>query len=229
MKKVGIIGGLGPVSTLDYYSDIINGVRSKIKEDIYPEVVIDSINMTKFINSMEKEDYNDAANQLICSIENLRAAKAEFVAIASNTPHIIMDKVKQKASLPILSIVEANAQFAKKNGYKKIMVIGTKFTMKSGLYTKTLNECGIDAFVPDKNDIENLHELIFPNLENGIIIPEHKKRMIEISEKYISKYKADVLLLGCTEIPLMIKEGDVSVPIINTTKVHIDAIVDRII
>ena len=107
---------------------------------------------------------------------------------------------------------------------KKIVVFATAWTLKSGLYANALQNAGITPIVPNDEDIELLGNLIYPNLENGIVIPEDKEKMIDLAEKYIKGNSADSLLLGCTEIPLMIKENDVSVPVINTTKIHIKAI-----
>jgi aspartate racemase len=108
-------------------------------------------------------------------------------------------------------------------------VLGTSFTMKSGMYETALQKYQIDAVIPSLEDIKILHNIIFPNLENGIIIPEEKQKMISISETYISKYKINAVILGCTEIPLMIKENNLSVPVINTTQIHINAISDLMI
>ena len=104
------------------------------------------------------------------------------------------------------------------------MVFATEYTMKSGLYSDALSKIGVTPITPDKTDMKEIGDIIYPNLENGIVIEKDKKRMVEIAERYIGNHTADALLLGCTEIPLMIKEGDVSVPTINTTQIHIDAI-----
>jgi len=104
------------------------------------------------------------------------------------------------------------------------LVLGTGFTMRSGMYEAALKRRGIRATVPGEADIDRLHTIIFPNLENGIVIPEDKEKMIGIAERYIAEEKTDAVILGCTEIPLMIQEHDLSVPIVNTTEIHIAAI-----
>lgn len=224
MKKVGIVGGLGPASTIDYYREIINGFRRVKGDDQYPEIVIDSINMGELVSSIEAQDFSNVAEQLLKSISNLERAGADFVAIASNSPHIVWDLIKDKTPVPLISIIDATCKHIIKHNYNKVLIFATKFTMKNGLYSKALSERNVDWTLPDKEDIEILGDIIYPNLENGIVIETDKQRMISIAEKYIRLHDADSLLLGCTEIPLMIKPGDVSVPIINTTKIHIEKI-----
>ena len=226
MKKAGIIGGIGPASTLDYYTGIIEGYR-KVKGDaVYPLITIESIDMFTMIDALAAGDYDKMADQLLGAAENLANAGADFVAMASNTPHIIWDRLQGKTRVPLISIVEATSDAILAHQYKKVLVLGTKFTMRSGLYDIPLRQRGIEAMAPEAADIERLGNIVYPNLENGIVIPQDKAEMIRISEEYITRYDIDAVVLGCTEIPLMIREGDFSVPVINTVKVHVDAIVE---
>jgi len=185
--------------------------------------------MNRMCDYFENKDYNNALSLLISAVYNLKNAGAEYAAIASNTPHIVFDEISRYSPLPIISIVEETCKYIFANEYKKVLVLGTSFTMKSELYTKNLLKYGIEAITPRPDDIEKLHNIIFPNLENGIVIAEDKAKMISISESYIKEFNAEAVILGCTEIPLMIKEGDMSVPVINTTQIHIDAISNLLI
>ncbi len=229
MKKLGIVGGLGPASTIDYYRDIIEECRKRLGGDRYPEIVIDSVNMFELVSAIEREEYEAVAAQLLRSVANLKNADADFAAIASNSPHIVWDLIKDKAQIPLLSIIEAACGYIESCGYKKVLIFATKFTMKNGLYGRALTNRGINWVLPNAEDIETLGDIIYPNLENGLVISEDKKRMIGIAEKYIAREGADSLLLGCTEIPLMIKKGDVSVPVINTTEIHVARLVEEIL
>lgn len=229
MKKVGIVGGLGPASTIDYYRDIIDDYRKIYGDDNYPELVVDSINMSKVVEKIVEKDYESVAKQILLSISNLKNAGAEFAAIASNTPHIAWDLIKNESPIPLISIIDATCDYIIENKYKKVLIFASKFTMKNGLYNAALSARGIDWILPEEEDIEILGDIIYPNLENGIVIAEDKEEMIRVAEKYIKQYGADSLLLGCTEIPLMILPGDVSVPVINTTKIHIDRIGKKLV
>ncbi|MFZ5990141.1 MAG: aspartate/glutamate racemase family protein [Bacillota bacterium] len=224
MKKVGIVGGLGPASTIDYYREIIEIYRKVNGNDNYPEIVIDSMNMGELVKEIEARNFNSVANQILNSISNLEKAGASFAAIASNSPHIVWDLIKDKTNIPLISIINTTCDYIAKHDYRKVLIFATKFTMKNGLYSNALTKRNIDWILPNEDDIEILGDIIYPNLENGIVIEEDKKKMITIAEKYIEQHSADSILLGCTEIPLMIKSNDVSVPVINTTQIHIEKI-----
>lgn len=220
MNKVGIIGGIGPASTLDYYNDLITGYRS-IKQDYqYPEIVIESVNMTKMLDFVEGQDWDGLVNFLRTSVLNLKSAGATFAAIASNTPHVVFSRLKELSSLPLISIVEATCEYAKSVGCKRVIILGTKFTMSNGLYTDVFPSYGIQAFAADTANIEAIHNIIFPDLEDGIVNPDDKKKMLTIANHLIKEHNADGLVLGCTELPLMIQPQDLPVKVLNTTKIH---------
>jgi len=228
MKKIGIIGGIGPASTLDYYRGIINGVRAKTDCDDYPEIVIDSVNMTEMVSYISNEDRDSLVNMLLKSIKNLANAGADFAVIASNTPHIVFDRVQNESVLPLISIVDATCACVQHRGCKTVVVIGTRFTMSSGLYSDAFNKYDITAIVPSANEQAVIHGIIFPKLEDGIVVPEDKEIMLTIAKGLLSKHNADGLILGCTELPLMIKDDDLDTQIFNTTQIHIEAIVDSV-
>lgn len=228
MKKVGIIGGIGPVSTLDYYSGIINGFREKTNSADYPEIIIYSINMTEMLSYVSNKDWEKLVNLLLRAIANLAKAGADFAAIASNTPHIVFDQLKDKSVLPLISIIDATCKYAQQKDCKKVLVFGTKFTMSSGLYSKAFGKFGIKAIEPEENDQMEIHNIIFPKLEDGIVDLADKQKMLALANRLITKHNADALVLGCTELPLMIKEHDLNTLILNTTQIHIDSIVNSI-
>ena len=226
MKKVGIVGGIGPVSTLDYYSGIISGCRARTNDGNYPEIVINSINMTEMAQHLSSGDMNALINMLLSAIESLADAGAEIAAIASNTPHIVFDRVQEKSALPLVSIVEATCDRVQQQGCKKVIVIGTLFTMNSGLYSNAFEKHGITAIVPPESEQAVIHGIIFPKLEDGIVVPEDKKQMLAIAGGLLFDHQADALILGCTELPLMIQDDDLDTMIFNSTQIHIKAIVD---
>jgi aspartate racemase len=229
MKKVGIVGGLGPESTIMYYKEIIAGYQKFVKTGDYPLIVIDSVNMTKLLGYLENKQKEDLVSYIVNSLKHLAAAGADFAAISSNTPHIVFEKVKEQSPLPLISIIEETCRFSKNNGYKKVVVLGTKFTMSSRMYRDSFEKYNMKAFTPDEASQTTINNIIYPNLENGIILPEDKLRMINIAEKEISNIHADALVLGCTELPLMIKQEDITTPLINTTQIHIDAIIQELL
>ncbi len=227
MKKIGLVGGIGPASTVEYYLGIIKKCRIEQKGNIYPEIVIDSVNMLQHDKALAENDYDKLAHYLLRSLSNLKAAGAELAAITANTEHIVWNMVHSKFPLPVISIVEATIREIKRKGFKNVLVFGTMFTLKSRLYENALNNQEITAIIPSGNDISTIDSLIYPNMENGIIIPADKQKLVKMAEKYISEKNADSILLGCTELPLAITYCDVSVPILNTTEIHINEIYRR--
>ena len=228
MKKVGIIGGIGPVSTLDYYSGIINGYRAKSNDDNYPEIVINSINMTEMLSYVSNGNWDLMVNMLLNAIKNLANAGADFAAIASNTPHIVFDKVQERSALPLISIVEATCAQIQQRGCKRVVILGTRFTMSSGLYSEALKKYNIAAIVPSEDEQAMIHGIIFPNLEDGIVVPEDKKKMLAIANHLLTNHNSDGLVLACTELPLMIRDDEIETSVFNTTQIHIDSIVNTI-
>lgn len=224
MKKIGLVGGIGPASTVEYYLGIITKCHKEQGTEVYPEIVIDSVNMSLHDKAFEREEYEKLSEYLVCSLTNLKAAGAEIAAITANTEHIVWDMVCDKFPLPVISIVDSTINEIKRQGYKKPLIFGTTFTMQSGLYEKALAKQGIMSITPSADDMNSIGNLIYPNLENGIVVPEDRQKLIQLAEKYIREEKADAMILGCTELPLAIQVGDVSVPIINTTEVHIEEI-----
>ncbi len=227
MKKVGLIGGIGPASTVDYYMGIIDGYREKTGDAHYPEVIVYSIDMTEMIASIEENRLDKTADQLSQAVSVLHTAGAEIIAMASNTPHLVYNEIR--SPVPMVSIIEATCKAIQKMCFRRVLVIGTLFTMRSGLYTTPLKSLGVSALLPTKEEQEEIFALFFPNLENGIVVAEDKEKMLSLLRWIIKEQNADSLLLACTELPLMIRQEDMSVPVIDTAKLHIEAIVKAMI
>jgi aspartate racemase len=233
MKKFGLVGGLGPISTLEYYKGIHDLYREKVEDSSIcagnPPMVIDSLDLAVAYDLVSRKEWKSLSDWLISSIERLHAAGAEFAAIAANTAHIVFDEIQVGAPIPVIGIVDETCKFAHANHLNKLIVFGTGFTMESGMYEKACAKYGIQAIVPSKEDQTIIHNIIFPNLEAGIVLEEQKATMLDIANKMLAEHQADALVLGCTELPLIIKDGDLNTVLIDTTKVHIEAIVQQIL
>ena len=226
-KKVGIVGGLGYMSTLEYYRGIMKESQTYAKSGEYPELVIASLNIADMMRMLEKGFYEQVTWYLYRAIQDLRKARADFAVIASNTPHIVFNQLSEISPLPLISIMDVTSQAISRCGYSNVLLTGTAFTMKNRFYKDNLESHGIKCTVPNAEDIETIHNIIFPDLENGIVKPEKKREFITLCEKYVPK-GIQAIILGCTELPLLINDGDMQVPIIDTMKLHISAIVDEI-
>jgi aspartate racemase len=225
---IGIIGGLGPASTVTYYNDIIEKYRQLNGEEEYPVLVIKSLNMSQVLKYIKLEKYDLLINLLLENIKQLKNAGVTIGAIASNTPHVVFDKLEEKSSIPLISIVKSTVNVAKSKNYKKVLLTGTIFTMNNDFYQKEFEKENMECIVPNDEDKEVIQNIIFPNLENGNIILEDKLKFKDIVEKIIQEENVDAVILGCTELPLLIKSNDLSKPVLDTTQIHIENIINRI-
>ena len=225
MKKIGIIGGLGPESTNNYYKGIIKAFENSYNETGYPEIFIDSLNLREFVLYEEKDEWDKITNLLVKSADNLKKAGASFGAIASNTPHYVFNKVQANTKLPLISIVKSARQYAKTNDFEKLGLLGTKFTMKAHFYQDAFLKEGIKLYTPSEEEINYIHKKLFSEIEFGIIKQTTKNEFIRIIEHMKNKYKIEGIILGCTELPLIVKNEDISIPLLDTAQLHIKSIV----
>jgi aspartate racemase len=228
MKKIGIIGGIGPASTVEYYNGIIYGYKKLTNDENYPQLFINSINMTEMLNYIVNKNNNGLIEFLTGEIRKLKIMGVDYVAIASNTPHMIIDELVERIEVPIINIVEETCKYAKDLRLKKVLLTGTLFTMQNNFYQKAFERYNIKCIVPDDDKKEIIQNIIFPNLENGIIIEKDKQKFKVLCNEIIGEQNIDGIILGCTELPLMIKESDFDITILDTMKIHIKSILEKI-
>lgn len=225
MKRIGIVGGLGPESTTEYYKGIIDRFRQQPGEPVYPEILLYSLNMYQFLGMVESRQWKEIVELLLSSVEALYRVGADFAAIASNTPHIMFDAVRSKSPVSMISIVEATRDRAAGMGLKKTGLMGTKFTMQSDFYQEVFAERELEVVVPFLNEQEEIHHKLMTEIELGIIEDTTRQRLLEIARRMIIEDSIDSLILGCTELPLILDMDEYGVPFLNTTRIHIDSIV----
>ncbi len=215
MKRIGLVGGLSPESTLYYYSEYIRQSREVLGNNRYPEMIIHSINFGEFLSS----DWERRLEILSSAVRSLEKAGAEVLAIASNTPHKVLPELEKVTSLEFVSIIDAVAKRAEERGLRKLLLTGTRTTMTEEFYRKELEERGFEVTIPA--EVDEIHEIIFQDLVFGDL--SRKSRLVEI----INGYDADAVILGCTELPLAVKEGDVKMEVIDSAKEHVRAILRK--
>jgi len=225
MKKIGIVGGIGPESTLMYYRDVVTRIHAQLGDDQYPEVVIESVNMTKMLSYFQTGDFDGLADFLSAAIDTLARSDASFAAIASNTPHLVFDTLQKRSAIPLISIVETTAEQAQTLSLKRLLLTGTGFTMKASFFADVFARYGIGIVTPSLSEIEEIHNIIFPELENGIVRPEKRERFLEMTRGQIASQNLDGIILGCTELPLIAGAADFTVPVLDTAQIHIESIV----
>jgi aspartate racemase len=222
MKCMGIVGGLSPESTIYYYQHIIHQYYKKFKNHNYPKIVIYSVSIQNYIDWGDSGNHQAIADDLVSAIGSLVRAGADFALISANTPHIVFESVKERVNIPLLNIVEPVCQHASELGIENVALLGTKITMNADFYPKAFNKAGIEVLVPDEDDKELVHEIIFKELTSGIIRNESKIKYIEIINK-LARSGAQAVILGCTEIPLLIKPEEVEIMVLDSSIIHADA------
>ncbi|MGE5406134.1 MAG: aspartate/glutamate racemase family protein [Methanosarcina sp.] len=226
MKKIGIIGGLGPEATVDYYNLLIDAFKNGSGDLNYPEIIIYSVNMSEFLNLMKEKRYDEATDKLVEKTKSLQRAGADFAAITANTPHMLFDSLQGKSALPLISIVEATCEECIRRGLKRTGLLGTGFTMNATFYPDVFKKHGIEVIMPDAEDKETINIKLFTEIELGIFKEDTRQVLIGIIQKMVREQHIDSVILGCTELPLILKEPSYAgVPMLNTTQIHVDAIV----
>ena len=230
MKKFGLIGGLGPESTIEYYQQIIKKFRELTGSNSYPDFLIQSVDMNKIIEHVSNQDENSLIEFLAGRIKIIENAKVDFGAIASNTPHIVFDKLSKKVNIPLLSIVEETCKIAKSKEFKTIGLLGTISTMTNGFYQRTAEKKGIKIVTPTKSQMDYVHDKYINELLYRNIKQETKNELIDIVNELSEKHSIKGLILGGTELPLILNQDDFkNIEILDTTKIHVDSIVRMMI
>jgi aspartate racemase len=227
MKTPGIVGGIGPESTVEYYRYLISFFREREAGGNYPEIIINSINMTKMLELIAAGKFDEVTAYMANAVNKLADARADFCVLASNTPHIVFNGIRENSRLPLLSIVEETCGEVEQLGFTRVGLFGTRFTMQSGFYEDVFNRYGISVVSPEDEEQAFIHDIYMNELVNGIIKEETRERLLEIVRSMTEKEKIQGLILGGTELPLILKDGDpVDVPYLNTTVIHVRSMID---
>ncbi len=214
MKKIGILGGLGPESTIAYYEYITRKYYEKYGNYQYPEIIIYSVSFEEFIDKEYK--MTDKVKEAIMSLEK---AGADFVVAACNSVHIVYDKIVDELPIPWLNIIDATAEEIQKEHFKKVGLLGTIFTMSKDFYKKGLLKQGIEAITPDGNDQKRINEIIYQELVLKKIKDSSRREIQEIIKK-LERKGAEGIVLACTELPFLITQKDTSLRVFNTAEIH---------
>ena len=219
MKRIGILGGMSPESTTLYYEHITRTYTAQHGDYGYPEILIYSVNFQKFVDWQRSGQWNEAAREMAGALERLRLAGADFGLIATNTMHFVFDEVQQAVHMPLLSIVDATVEAVLGAGLRSVGMLGTVFTMRERFFLDGLERSGIAALVPEHDDQLQVNEVIYQELCRGEIRPGSRRLFLEIIER-LSDRGAEGIILGCTEIPLLLQPQHCDLPLFNTALLH---------
>lgn len=235
MKTLGLIGGIGPESTIEYYRLIIAAYREQNPTRAYPSIIVNSINLQQYLDWINANDLKQFADGLIKEIEVLVRAGADFGALASNTPHIVFDELQRRSSLPLISIVEAACSRVQQFGLKKIGLFGTRFTMQGRFYQDVFSRDGIQLITPNDEEQDFIHDKYMGELLNDIFLPETRERMLRIADELQMRDGIEGIILGGTELPLLLSPETFTdgqrngIRFFDTTRIHVDRLVQELL
>jgi aspartate racemase len=221
MKTIGIIGGIGPESTIEYYRSIMTSYRKEKPDGTYPPILINSIDLKKMLDLIEGNELAEVTEYLLGEINKLAQAGADFGLLAANTPHIVFDDLQQQSPVPLISIVEAACDATQALGLKKVGLFGTRITMQGRFYPDVFSRKGIDLVVPALNEQDYIHEKYMGELVKGVFLPETKEQLLTIIFRLEKNDGIQGLILGGTELPLILRDvKDRGIPFLDTTRIH---------
>jgi aspartate racemase len=218
-KTIGILGGMTPESTTVYYEHITRTYQKKYGDYGFPEIIIYSVSFQSYEDWMISGEWDHIAEGLTKAVLSLSKAGAEFCVIATNTMHKVFQHIQSNAPIPLISIIEATAEAIRDRGMRTVGLLGTRFTMREAFYKQGLAEFGIQTIIPDDKGLKTVDDIIFHELGKGVIREESREKYVRIVQQ-LHRQGAEGVVLGCTEIPLLIDEADCDVPLFNTTILH---------
>jgi aspartate racemase len=225
MKTIGLIGGITWLSTADYYRVLNEMTNERLGGVASAKIVLYSVNFEEIKTLTFANDWKGISRQICEAAIKLEAAGADCLLICANTMHKIADEVQQAVHIPIIHVAEQTGKTIQEKQLKKIALLGTRYTMELGFYPAKLRALGIETIIPDEADRQYIHDAIYNEMGKGIFLPATKERFLTIIQK-MSLAGAEGIVLGCTEIPLLIKQTDCSLPVFDTTFIHAKAAVD---
>ena len=232
MKTVGIIGGIAPESTIQYYRLIIKSYRERTRDGSYPPILINSIDMKRMLDLIGANELPGLIEYLVGEVKKLAVAGADFGLLASNTPHIVFNEIQQQSSIPLISIVEVTCLATRALGLKKVGLFGTRFTMQGHFYSEEFSKHGITLVIPGLEAQAYIHDKYMSELVNGIFLPETRARLLAIVDELREQQGIEGLILGGTELPFIMNMDDTSgqaVPFLDTTKIHAEQAVTQML
>jgi aspartate racemase len=227
---LGIVGGIAPGSTVEYYRLIVERYRARRGDGSYPHLLVDSIDLRHFLDLVGAGDRAPLVEHLVEEVERLARAGAGVALFASNTPHLVFDEVKRRSPLPLISIVEAAAEAAAARGYRRVGLLGTRFTMEGGFYAPAFGHHGITVVTPDPGDRGYVHARYFDELVQNVFREETRQGMIAVMHRLRDEEGIEAVVLGGTELPPLFRQAPpVDLPLLDTTAIHVEAAVDRLL
>ena len=227
MKKIGLVGGTGPESTLMYYKELNSRIDKITNGAHMPDIAIESVDFRKAWNFVTSERYDLLKDYLAEKIICLKNSGAEVISLTAVTMHLVFDELVKETGVSLISIPQSVCKEAKSKGYKRILLLGTIFTMEQDYMKKDFLDAGIEVYVPDKDDRDLIAKRIFEELEVGIVKESTLKEFQSIIDKMRSEYQVEAVVLGCTELPLLLNSNNCSIPCLDSVEIHINDLINE--
>lgn len=225
MKTAGIIGGLGPESTIEYYRLIIAAYRERKRDGSYPHLILNSIDLKKMLDLFGANSLREIKEYLLEEVRRLQRAGADFAVVAANTPHVVFDELRQQSPLPLISIVEVTCEAARTQGLKRVGLLGSRFTMQARFYHDVFAKAEIAVVVPEPAEQAYIHDKYLGELLHGVFLPETRAGLLAIVERLELQEGIAGLILGGTELPLILGDvKDQGIPFLDTTRLHVEEV-----
>jgi len=228
MRTLGIIGGLGSESTIDYYSSILASVRQRRPEAV-PHIIINSLDVDKAIALLNRGRLEELADYMAQGVGALARAGAELGCIAANTPHLVFDEVQRRSQIPFIHIVRATANHAKTVGLRKVALLGTGFTMGASFYPDEFQRAGVNLITPTEPERQLIHQKYIEELLKNQFLPETQSQILLIAQRMKYGEGVEAVVLAGTELPLLLRDSGADVEFLDTTRIHVEAIVDALL
>jgi aspartate racemase len=229
MKTLGLIGGTGPESTIEYYRLLIAQYREKA-DGTSPPLIINSVDMKRLLAWMTASELGKVTDYLVDEIEKLRKAGADFGALTANTPHIVFDELQRRSALPLISIVEAACERVQALGLKKVALFGTRYTMQAPFYPAVFSHTNVELVTPTNEEQTYIHDIYLGELLKDVFLPETREKLLGIADQMKARHGSEAVILGGTELPLLLRaEEHNGIRLLDTTSIHVDCLITEML
>jgi aspartate racemase len=226
MKIIGMIGGIGPESTIDYYKRLLDGAQKRNPGGPAPSIIINSIDLQKGLDLLGANKLNELTEYIVPEVRRLHSAGVDFVFLAANSPHIVFGDIARRSPIPLVSIVEATCAEAKRQQLPHLGLFGTRFTMHGRFYPEVFTREGLELTVPTADEQDYIHDKYINELIPGKFLPETREGLVAIATR-MKKDGIQALILGGTELPLILTDNSsIGIPFLDTTQIHVNAILE---
>lgn len=224
-KTLGLIGGTGPESTIEYYRLLIAKYR-ELADGNSPSLIINSVNLKFMMEWMTAGELQRVADYLVVEIEKLRQAGADLGALTANTPHIVFDELQRRSALPLISMIEATRDHVQKLGLTNVALFGTRFTMQGSFYPEVFARTGVKLVTPNDEEQTYIHAIYMDELLKDLFLPETRAKLLAIADAMKTRDGVQAVILGGTELPLLLRDHEHNgLLLLDTTRIHVDRLI----